>query len=195
MAKKTQPDFDPSELDDLILNPAVGAGVGSHLVGHHKTTEVKKEVTTVAMSYETTIGTMWITEAGDVLPASRVKQIQLPEDILNAAEQEVYQALWNHLGAVPQEQSRLVQAGYQHLMDTTQLSKKTIQRVVDRLIAKDFISVEQPANIYERQPTIYRVFSFPKILGRLEERGRLHAARIGPGMVYAKPLRQAMPVT
>jgi hypothetical protein len=53
-------------------------------------------------------------------------------------------------GQFPRDQSRLVQAGYQHLMDTTGLSKKTIQRVIDRLIAKDFISVERPADIYER---------------------------------------------
>jgi hypothetical protein len=134
---------------------------------------------------------MWITEAGDLLPASRVKPIKLPQDILNSAEQAVYGALWNHAEAIPQDQSRLVQAGYHPLMKSTGLSKKTIQRVIDRLIAKDFISVERPADIYERTPTLYRVFSFSGILLRLEERGRLHSARIGPGMVYARPLRHS----
>ena len=193
--KKNHPDFDPSELDDLILTPAVGTGVGSHLIGQskHKTTEASSYKTTVVNNYETTMAMMWVTEAGDLLPASRVKPIRLLQDILNAAEQAVYEALWNHMEAVPQEHSRLVQAGYHPLMKNTHLSKKTIQRVIDRLIAKDFISVEQPADIYERRPTVYRVFSFSGILTRLEARGRLHAARIGPGVVYARPLRQDLP--
>jgi hypothetical protein len=189
MAKKSHLKFDPSELDDLILTPAVGTGVGSHLVNQYKkTTQVIQKQPTMVIINETTVGTMWITEAGDVLPSSRIKQIRLLEDILNATEKAVYETLWNHLGAVPQDYSRLVQAGYQYLMDTTGLSKKTIQRVIDRLIIKDFIARERPADIYERQPTIYRVFGFPQVLTRLEEQGRLHAARIGPGVVYARPL-------
>ena len=32
-SNKKQPAFDPSELTDLIFTPAVGSGVGSHLVG------------------------------------------------------------------------------------------------------------------------------------------------------------------
>ena len=194
MGKKQQPTFDPSELDDLILNPAVGTGVGSHLAVNKTAgqmpTVVTRNMTTVEVRHETPIGQLWITETGDVLPDSRIKQIRSPEDILNSAEQAVYNALWNHIGAVPQEQSRLVQAGYQQLIHTTGLSKKTIQRVIDRLIAKDFIAMERPADIYERQATVYRVFSFPVVLRGLEERGRLHAARIGPGVVYARPLRE-----
>src|ERR1035441_5817243 len=31
-SSRKQPDFDPSELDDLIFSPAVGTGVGSHLM-------------------------------------------------------------------------------------------------------------------------------------------------------------------
>ena len=31
-SSRKQPDFDPSELDDLIFSPAVGTGVGSHLI-------------------------------------------------------------------------------------------------------------------------------------------------------------------
>ena len=193
--KKNHPAFDPSELDDLILTPAVGTGVGSHLIGQsqHKTTEASSDKTTVVNTYETTMAMMWVTEGGDLIPASRVKPIRLLQDILNAAEQAVYESLWNHVEAVPQEQSRLVQAGYHPLMKNTHLSKKTIQRVIDRLITKDFISVERPADIYERRPTLYRVFSFSGILTRLEARGRLHAARIGPGVVYARPLRQDLP--
>lgn len=193
--KKNHPDFDPSELDDLILTPAVGTGVGSHLIGQsqHKTTDASSYKTIVVTTHETTIAMMWVTEAGDLIPASRVKPIRLLQDILNTAEQVVYEALWNHVEAIPQEQSRLVQAGYHPLMKNTHLSKKTIQRVIDRLIAKDFILVEQPADIYERRPTVYRVFSFSGILARLEARGRLHAARIGPGVVYARPFRQDLP--
>src|SRR5271170_5268894 len=32
-SNKKQPAFDPSELQDLIFSPAVGTGVGSHLLG------------------------------------------------------------------------------------------------------------------------------------------------------------------
>jgi predicted transcriptional regulator len=193
--KKNHPAFDPSELNDLILTPAVGTGVGSHLIGQapHKTIEASSYKTTVVINNEPTMAMMWVTEAGDLIPASRVKPIRLLQDILNAAEQAVYEALWNHVEAIPQEHSRLVQAGYHPLMKNTHLSKKTIQRVIDRLIAKDFIAVEQPADIYERRSTVYRVFSFSGILTRLEARGRLHAARIGPGVVYARPFRQDFP--
>src|SRR5438105_13515467 len=31
-SKRSQPEFDPNELDDLIFTPAVGTGVGSHLL-------------------------------------------------------------------------------------------------------------------------------------------------------------------
>jgi len=197
-SKKTQ-DFDPSELADLILTPAVGSGVGSHLIHQaspFKTTVVLKDRTTVVSIDEPTVDMIWVTEAGDLVPQSRVKPIRLIQDILNAAEQTVYDALWNHASGIHQngqQPSRLVQAGYHPLMKQTLLSKKTIQRVIDRLIAKDFIAVEHPADIYERKPTVYRVFAFGSILARLEERGRLHAARIGLGVVYVHPLRQSQP--
>ena len=32
-SSRKQPAFDPSELSDLIFSPAVGTGVGSHLLG------------------------------------------------------------------------------------------------------------------------------------------------------------------
>ena len=99
--KKNHPDFDPRELDDLILTPAVGTGVGSHLIGQaphsaiqsrHKTTEASSYKSIVVSNYETTMAMMWVTEAGDLIPASRVKPIRVPQDILNAAELAVYES-------------------------------------------------------------------------------------------------------
>src|SRR5579872_3001695 len=50
-SRSKTPEFDPSELDDLIMTPAVGSGVGSHLLSHEP--EVKP--TTVAMFDKTTV--------------------------------------------------------------------------------------------------------------------------------------------
>src|SRR5579862_2738276 len=124
-SRSKTPEFDPSELEDLILTPAVGSGVGSHLLDHQsesttvvtlksgtvgesqltsvvesiatplyikdseKTTVVETDATTVADSESTTEvrsttvaepttvdmsipvpRTLWLTEAGEIVPAS-----------------------------------------------------------------------------------------------------------------------------
>ena len=81
-----------------------------------------------------------------------------------------------------------MQAGYDYLGKRTRLSKKTIQRVIDRLIHKDFIAIEKPADIYRRIPTVYRVFDYRTILAHHLRRGRTHVAKIGPGFTYAHPI-------
>jgi predicted transcriptional regulator len=253
------PEFDPSELEDLIFTPAVGTGVGSHLLqkqepgvgsresgsaepttvdmstvvmdelatvdaGHgsdadHVSLDEVTESTTVVLSKAASVvGTdmttvleptteaneatvdvstvvappisLWLTESGEIVPASRVKRIRLAQDVLSPAEESVYDTLWGVKSAAAfkeeRESYRVVQAGYDFLMKRTRLSKKTIQRIVDRLIDKGFIAIEKPADIYLRSSTVYRVFSYRAVLDRQAQRGRLHVAKIGPGFVYAR---------
>jgi predicted transcriptional regulator len=117
----------------------------------------------------------------------------LAQDVLSPAEEAVYDTLWG-VRAGPREERelyRIAQAGYDYLMKRTRLSKKTIQRIVDRLIDKGFIAIEKPADIYQRTSTVYRVFTYRAVLERQAERGRFYLAKIGPGFVYVREL--AMP--
>jgi predicted transcriptional regulator len=274
-SKTKLPEFDPSELEDLILTPAVGTGVGSHLLQAQPEkdkspqsgangpqalpvepttvdmstvaaidmstvdenpattgdtsptngrspyindlfaempTVVDSEMTTVAVSGLSTVAepatdpkpatvdmstvdrlapiSLWLTESGEIVPASRVKRIRLAQDVLSPAEESVYDTLWGvkSAGAFKEEREsyRIVQAGYDFLMKRTRLSKKTIQRIVDRLLDKGFIAIEKPADIYQRSSTVYRVFAYRAVLDRQAQKGRFHVAKIGPGFVYVR---------
>jgi predicted transcriptional regulator len=218
-SKRSQPAFDSSELEDLIFTPAVGSGVGSYLLAtvdiskvttddkigsspHNNTlfdmstvAEVATDATTATIGKEATVVksdslSIWTTEAGEVVPASRVKRIRLAEHVLNSAEESVYDALWTAKAAIRDEfdTARTVQAGYDFLVKKTRLSKRTIQRIVDRLMEKDFIAIERPADIYQRTATVYRVFSHRSILERQAAKGRFYVVKIGPGLLYAHPL-------
>lgn len=253
-SNKKQPAFDPSELEDLIFSPAVGKGVGSHLVSRtHMTTVVmsrpgpvgasnlttvdttsiaaksvsgdippthETDLTTVvtptrpntpvrytesvpAMSHVATVVTsasaapvpssrskLWITENGDLVPQARVKRIRLAQDVINSAEECVYDTLWNAKLLQTDESCRIVQAGYDYLVKRSRLSRKTIQRIIAKLLEKDFITVEARADIYQRTSTVYRVFSYRAVLDRHIGKGRLYVAKMGPGFSYAQPLDQ-----
>ena len=199
-SRSKQPAFDPAELEDLILTPAVGSGVGSHLVRsperEHRdlTTAVRSPVTTVVTSVvpanPTSVvrsdATVWITESGEPVSASRVKPIRTAQDALSSAEQTVYEALWNGPADTQSDpgEDRVSQAGYDYLVRHTKLSRKTIQRVVDRLIEKEYIAIERPADIYLRTSTVYRVYHEHAILRRQAARGRFHVVKIGPGLLF-----------
>jgi predicted transcriptional regulator len=135
---------------------------------------------------------LWVTDDGDLVSQSRVRRIRIAQDVVNSAEEAVYDTLWNtkaaHDAPASGDSARIVQAGYDYLMKRTRLSKKTIQRVIDRLIHKDFIAIEKPADIYRRIPTIYRVFDYRAILAHHLRKGRTHVAKIGPGFTYARPI-------
>ena len=135
---------------------------------------------------------LWVTDDGDLVSQSRVRRIRIAQDVVNSAEEAVYDALWNTKTAQDAagsgDSARIVQAGYDYLMKRTRLSKKTIQRVIDRLIHKDFIAIEKPADIYRRIPTVYRVFDYRAILAHHLRKGRTHVAKIGPGFTYAHPI-------
>jgi predicted transcriptional regulator len=197
LSRSKQPAFDPAELEDLIFTPAVGSGVGSHLVRApaeelDKTTVVTTEVATVDKSatepYMTTVATSasaWVTETGEMVPPSRVRPIRAVADALSTAELAVYQALWK-CGSGISGGDRVCQAGYDYLVRNTRLSRKTIQRVVDRLLEKEYMAIEKPADIYLRTSTVYRVFGEQGVLERQAARGRFHVVKIGPGFLYVR---------
>lgn len=299
-SNKKQPAFDPSELDDLIFSPAVGNGVGSHLIlarpgplppfpeadaafpidPRDLTTVVASVVSTVvgsipepaftpssapqqvfplqqdkdqftsALTDLTTVDNahvstvvkkatvaafpavkkeldfaepnratviesppletqvlpsprtksvpgsakqIWQTDRGELIPEARVKRIRLAQDVINAAEESVYDTLWAAKSVQEGEgggEFKLVQAGYDFLGKKTRLSKKTIQRIVARLLEKGFIAIERQADIYQRSSTVYRVFSYRAVLDHHVRTGRTHVAKLGPGFSYVTPLAQ-----
>lgn len=130
---------------------------------------------------------IWVTEQGELVPQGRVKRIGPAQDVLNSAEESVYDTLWVAKSVITSgdEHSRTVQAGYHYLAKKTRLSKKTIQRIVDKLIQKGFIEIEQQADIYARTSTIYRVFSYSAVKEHQRRRNRFYVAKIGPGFTYA----------
>jgi DNA-binding MarR family transcriptional regulator len=79
-------------------------------------------------------------------------------------------------------------------MKQTGLSKKTVQRVIDKLIDKDFITIETPADIYRRTATVYRVRRQEAILASHEGKQRRHVAKVGPGKVYVRPFANTRPL-
>ncbi len=207
-SNKKQPAFDPSELTDLIHTPAVGRGVGSHLFGASDMATVDAiKMTPVATTDTSTVATqdmtpvgmfpggriLWITEHGDLVPDGRVKRISVARDVINAAEEAVYETLWTAepVAGTPRDDRdawRVVQAGYDYLVKRTRLSKRTIQRIIEKLIDKDFIAIERPADIYLRSSTSYRVFGYQTVLERHQQKGRLHVAKVGPGFAYVRQL-------
>jgi predicted transcriptional regulator len=137
---------------------------------------------------------LWVTEQGSLIPEGRVKRIAAARDVINPAEESVYDTLWtagsepNNVPAGGNDPFRLVQAGYDYLVKRTQLSKRTVQRIVERLIDKDFIAIERPADIYLRSSTVYRVFDDRTILKRHLQKGRSHVAKLGLGLLYVRRL-------
>ncbi len=134
---------------------------------------------------------LWITEQGDLVPEARVRRIRLAQDVINSAEESVYDTLWTvkTVQTEDRESFRVVQAGYDYLAKRTRLSKKTIQRIVAKLIDKDFIAIERPADIYQRTSTIYRVLCYKAVLERHFQRGRFYVAKMGPGFSYVRSMQ------
>jgi predicted transcriptional regulator len=137
--------------------------------------------------------TLWMTEKGDPVPPKKVRHVRQAQDALSASEERVYDVLWAAAPALePLTASRCVQAGYEFLTKKTRFSRKTIQRIIDRLIEKEFIEIEIPADIYTRAATVYRVFGYQAVLDRLTRRQRLQIAKIGPGVVFVQAMKQDM---
>lgn len=208
---RAQPTFDPDELADLIFTPAVGSGVSSHLVrgpdpvvgsnlatgvGVQPATEGVAEPATEVNARSTTVPDstpvveIWMTSGGELVAGKKVRTISTAADALNMAEKRVYDVLWSAESAREAHRSRLAQAGYEALVRNTGLSRKTIQRTVDKLIEKGFLEIHTPGDSYTRGATVYRVWEPEVVYERLRERNRVHVARIGPGVVFVKRLQE-----
>lgn len=129
---------------------------------------------------------MWTTSSGDLIAAKKVRRIQAATDALSAAEEKVYEVLWNTVSG-PRGEGKSVQAGYEYLTRKTRFSRKTIQRTIDKLIEKGFLTIETPGDSYTRGATVYRVHAPGEVLVTLQQRNRVHVAKIGPGVVFCTP--------
>jgi hypothetical protein len=137
---------------------------------------------------------VWVTDDGVLIPAGRVKRIRLAQDVINPGEEAVYDSLWNARPLQPNGSDfRIVQVGYDYLVKRTRLAKKTIQRIIDKLLDKDFIEIERPADIYQRTATVYRVFGYKTVLERHMQKGRAHVAKVGPGFSYVHQMSAPQP--
>ena len=150
--------------------------------------EDRFEATTVVTSPSASLPRLWISDSGEIVPQSRVRRVQAAADALSTGEQALYNLLWTLPTVRQAADNRGVQAGYDSLTKATGFSRKTIQRTVDRLIAKHYIEIETPADIYRRTSTVYRVFGPRAVLERLIHRGCTHIAKIGPGVAFVSPL-------
>jgi hypothetical protein len=105
--------------------------------------------------------------------------------MLTSTESDVYSVLWQAASANAQN---FVQMGYQELGAKVRMksakSRKTIQRIIDKLIDKGFIGIATAPDVYRRTATIYRVYDFGAVLESQRSRGRTHVANIGPGRVF-----------
>ena len=139
---------------------------------------------------------LWQTADGELVPDGRVKQIRRAQDVINSAEESVYNTLWRDPNSTEEGSARIVQAGYNYLVRQTRLARKTIQRIIAKLIDKGFIEIAKPADIYQRTSTVYRVFNYRTVLDRHETLGRKHVAKVGPGFSYVWELSdQSRPAT
>jgi hypothetical protein len=134
---------------------------------------------------------LWITESGEIIPGGRVKSVEREkiQVILNAAEESVYNLLWRE-GEPQEDGSRLARIGYEALSRSARVNRKTIQRIIAKLIDKSFVEIAQIADILTRTPTLYRAFPYRVVRERNEEKGRTHYAKIGPGFTFVRPLEQ-----
>jgi predicted transcriptional regulator len=189
-SKRSEPLYDPHELDELIHNPAVGLGIGSHLLSRVVPIATEKTNLSTVDRFNSPpppaepagpeTGS-WVTEGGEAVPAARVRPIRTLQDVLNEAEQAVYDALG--AGAAGET---VTEMGYDQLARATGLARKTVQRVVAKLVQKDAVAVERPADIYARRPTLYRIFPPAAALERMAIQKKTHIAKIGPGFVFVR---------
>src|SRR5919197_3480323 len=80
-SNKKHPDFDPSELEDLIFSPAVGKGVGSHLVTQIPATDAFLDLSTVPRKRPTHLTAVDRSDPVEpvIPPSAEVASVPLPE--------------------------------------------------------------------------------------------------------------------
>jgi predicted transcriptional regulator len=120
----------------------------------------------------------------------------MAQEVLNSNERVLYTVLWNKKDGEIDPQNphiRTVRAGYEFLAKQTNLAKKTIQRLIPRLMQKDFIQVEQTPNFYNRTAASYRVFSYKHVLDAAAQQGRTHIAKLGHGIAFVRQYQNPLP--
>jgi hypothetical protein len=133
---------------------------------------------------------LWISECGDIVPEKRTNKIKIAQNILTPQEQVVYKSLWaaqSCLDRDPSDAWRIVQVGYKALASETNISKRSLKPIIERLVHKQCCLVEQEG-LTDRTPSVYRVYSYRSILDRLAAQGRTRVVRIGAGLLFAQPL-------
>jgi hypothetical protein len=133
---------------------------------------------------------LWRGEGADgVFTASRIRRIVRAQDVLTHVEEAVYDILWgSKKRSEDAEEDRLTRMGYAELASQSRVSKRTIQSIVERLIEKGFVHIHEPADIYHRKPTVYRVLGYGAVLRWMRSTGRRFVLRTGRGVFYAQPL-------
>ena len=129
---------------------------------------------------------LWTAEgASGVFTSSRISRIQQAQDALTHREEKVYDILW---GVKSVEISRLSQIGYTELARRARVDRRTVIRLVERLIDKGYISVAKGADPRTITATVYRVLSYGSVLKFQKETGRLWILKTGTGVFYARRL-------
>lgn len=152
-------------------------------------TVVTEPVTTVVVKPSTTVvGEFWRAESNNALfPASWVRRIELAQDALTHAEEKVYDCLWGPKN-LTRDEFRLVRLGYDRIAKVARLTKRNVALIIERLIDKGFVQLEQPADTLHRIPTQYRVLSYRAVKEELARRQRHWIVRSGNGVLYVHPL-------
>ena len=178
-----------TEMPSVLQTEKTPVGILTSVVISQTPTETEFEATSVAIPNPSTlaISRVWVTDSGEVVPAARVRLLRHAAEALTPAERAVFDTLRSAPALIEGPASRTVRAGYDYLVKSTGLSRKTIQRIIDRLIAKQFIDIDQLADMYQRLGTVYRVHSLESVMCRLTRQGLTRIAKIGPGVAFVRP--------
>jgi DNA-binding MarR family transcriptional regulator len=129
---------------------------------------------------------MWTAEgAGGFFSKSRISRIRYAQDALTHREEKVYDVLW---GGKTQthEASRLAQIGSAELARKARVARRTVVRLIDRLLEKGYIRVEVQPVSNTATSTVYRVLSYGAILKAQREAGKLWVLKTGTGVFFAR---------
>lgn len=136
--------------------------------------------------------TLWQAEGyGTFIEQSRVRRIYQAQDALSLVEEKVYDLLWGTKNQ-RKDDFRLVHYSLQRIASEARINIKTVRELIPRLIEKGFIHVEHEADARRNIPTLYRVSSYAAVLSHQKQRGRLHVAKTGKGVVYVHSVSAAL---
>jgi hypothetical protein len=151
-----------------------------------KTTVVDDQYKLIDTQTTVVSGTLWIAELnGALFPASRVKPIEKAQDALTHAEECVYDFLWGTKNAT-RDDYRIAQAGYDRIAKAARITKRNAALIVDRLIEKGFVRLENEADPLHRVARQYRVLSYRAALEELAHSGRQFVVRSGNGVLFVR---------